>query len=112
MIDPNTAWELVRQNALKAGQVNLHWHSLVHQNEYTIRETFNNQIIIQRVSGGNDETLTSETVTNAIITFNQNNGQMLRGTLISPTVAEETALVLFHPRLTWNGDGSFIIEVN
>lgn len=36
---------------------------------------------------------------------------MKRRTLIENPVVEETTLVLFHPNLTWDETGDYIIEV-
>lgn len=111
MLNPQTAWELIRKNALKALRTNMEWHSLVQDKRYKLRDVLPDRLIIIRLSGGKDQELTEERIIAAVNDLNANNGQVQRRHLISPTVAEETAFVLFHPQLTWDNNGDFIIEM-
>jgi hypothetical protein len=111
MINPHTAWLLIKSNAVKAMYVNMVFKSLVQERSYKVLNVQDDVIVIQRISGGNNELLSEATVIRAIQALNENNGIMQRRALISPTVAEETTFVLFHPQLTWSPDGNFIIDI-
>jgi len=111
MIDENTAWDLIRIYALKALRTKMVWHSLVENAPYTLIDVFENYLLIQRLNGGEDKKLTKGRIVNAIKKLNSCNGRIKRGTLISPTVAEETAFVLFHPQLGWSDDGDYILKI-
>ncbi|MBS1586871.1 MAG: hypothetical protein JSS82_15150 [Bacteroidetes bacterium] len=111
MIDVDTAWEKVKAGAIKALAVNLEWQSLVHKRRYSVQSVQEDRIVLARKSGGKDEALSRDTVEEAIHLFNANNCFVQRRHLISPTVAEETALVLFHPEMAWDDNGDFIIQV-
>jgi hypothetical protein len=87
------------------------WHSLIEGKEYKILQVNNDRIIIQREDQHNPQELTENRIKKAITYFNEQNCKVKRRNLISPTVAEETALVLFHPNLTWYDDPEFIIEI-
>ena len=112
MIDPQTSWQLVKQNAQKAVIANMVWHSLIQDKSYRIKSIDQTNIVIERMSGGEDQILTKERVEQAVVDFNTQNCRVKRRHLISPTVAEETAFVLFHPDLTWDTDGDYIVESN
>lgn len=112
MINIETAWKLVRQNAIKALQAKIEWHSIPMAKPYTLKKVLSNHLIIERRGGGANQKLTSFKVAKAIEQFNKSNCKVKRRHLISPTVAEETALVLFHPKLTWSDSGEFIIQIN
>lgn len=111
MIDPEQAWPLIRANALKAWKVNMVWHSLVKDRTYQLKKVLHDSLEIVRVDGGENKTLTSGRVKRAAVHFNEANCKVQRRHLISPTVAEETAFVLFHPQLTWDENDEYIIEV-
>jgi len=111
MIDENIAWVLIKSNALKALQTKMVWHSLIENSPYSLKNVFDDYLLIQRLNGGNDEKLTKGKVISAVKKFNSNNGRLKRRMLISPTVAEETAFVLFHPQLGWSDDGDYILTV-
>jgi len=111
MIDSETAWEIVKQNALKGLKAKIEWQSIVHNKRYSISKVLHDKIIINRLSGGQAEELTAPQVKKAIEDFNARDCKVQRGQLILPTVAEETALVLFHPRLAWDRNKEHIIEI-
>ena len=111
MINPQTAWPLLKHNAEKALKVNLQWRSLRKKKVYQLKKVLNDRIIIERKSGGGEQQLTEARVIKAIEDFNEQQCRVKRRTLVSPTVAEETALVLFHPQLTWDEQSEFIVEV-
>jgi hypothetical protein len=110
MIDPKCAWQLLRVNALKAYTVNLIWHSIVQEKQYQILQVLNGRLIIKRQDSHQSQELTEKRIINAIKEFNSRDCKVKRRHLISPTVAEETALVLFHPNLTGDENGEYIIE--
>jgi hypothetical protein len=112
MMNPNTAWPLIRQNAQKAFLTNTIWHSIVEKAPYRVIEIDSEYLIIARLNGGDNDKLTSKMVYKAAELFNESNCRIKRRTLISPTVAKETAFVLFHPFVTWDDTGEFIIEAN
>lgn len=60
----------------------------------------------------NKKILTENRVISAANDFNDQGCVVQRRHLISPTVAEETAFVLFHPELTWDDENEFIIQIN
>lgn len=110
MIDPQTAWLFIKQNAEKALKANLQWRSLRKKKVYQLKKILNDRIIIERKSGGGEQQLTEARIIKATNDFNAQQCRVKRRTLISPTVAEETAFVLFHPKLTWDEENEFIIE--
>lgn len=110
MINPDTAWALIKSIALKALKTQLIWHSLKQEKQYRLIAVNDDHLIIQREGDANPQTLTSTRVRQAALDFNQNNCIVKRRTLISPTVAEETAFVLFHPQLTWDDTNENIIQ--
>lgn len=111
MINPENSWELIKINASKALKVSSEWHSLVENKKYTLEAVLNDRIIIKRLSGGYSQELTEKKVLKTIKKFNSNNCIIKRRHLLSPTVAEETALVLFHPNLSWDKHNEYIIEI-
>ena len=111
MINPELAWLLIRGSALKAFKVNLVWHSLVEGNAYQLLSVGNDRLEIIRVSGGDNQILKRARATRAANDFNNAKCRVQRRHLISPTVAEETAFVLFHPNLTWDENNEFIVEL-
>ena len=111
MIDPEMAWPLIRVNALKALKVNMVWHSLVEGNAYQLESVNEDRLVIIRIDAEHKEVLRKSRVLRAANDFKNANCVVKRRHLISPTVAEETAFVLFHPFLTWDDNGEFIIEV-
>lgn len=112
MIDSQTAWAHVHKNAIKASKTGMVWHSLVEGASYTISEIHNDKIIIARLDGGNLQVLSNTKVIKASIDFNKSRCIMPRRHLINPTVAEETAFVLFHPQLGWNETNTHIIQIS
>ncbi len=96
---------------LKGLKAKIEWHSIVHNKRYSIGKVLHDKIIINRLSGGQAEELTAPQVRKAIEDFNTRHCRVQRGQLIVPTVAEETALVLFHPRLAWDRNKEYIVEV-
>lgn len=110
MINKNDAWNFIKLNAQKALSTRLVYHSIVDKKAYRVISVENNKICIDRVSGGQNDELTRGNVFKAIEIFNESGGRIKRRTLISPTVAKETALVLFCPYLSWSEDGNYIIE--
>lgn len=111
MINPENAWPLIRDNALKALKVKMIWHSLVKDRTYQLKSVLQNSIEIIRTDGGENEFLTSSRVRKAAVDFNNAECKVQRRHLISPTVAEETAFVLFHPELKWDDNNEYIIEI-
>ena len=112
MIDPITAWEYVKQNASKALKTRMVWHSLVQGRQYRLVEVSEHFIVIQRQDNGLNQELTRNRVIRAVNDFNIQNCVVRRRHLISPTVAEETALVLFHPQLGWDDNNEYIIQTH
>lgn len=111
MIDVNTSWSKIRENAIKALKTKMTWHSLVEQAHYTLIDVFEDRIIIQRSEGRKNQKLTESKVIRAANDFNNSGCRIKRRHLITPTVAEETAFVLFHPQLSWDDDNEYIIQV-
>lgn len=112
MINPDTAWTLIKDNALKALKTQMIWHSLKQGRQYRLTAVNENNLVIHREGDANHQLLTSLRVRQAAIEFNHNNCLVKRRTLISPTVAEETAFVLFHPQLSWDETNDNIIQIN
>lgn len=112
MIKIETAWEVISNAAKKAIATDMIYCSLKEHKEYCILQVESTKITIKRKSGCQDGELTKGTVERAIAKFNSNGGKpMKRRTLIENPVVEETTLVLFHPNLTWDETGDYIIEV-
>ncbi|MCG9879634.1 MAG: hypothetical protein MH472_03455 [Bacteroidia bacterium] len=112
MIIVENAWELICNAAKKAMLTQMIYCSLKEHKAYRVLLLENDKIIIERKSGGQNGELKKSTVERAIKRFNSNGGQpMKRRSLIEKPVLEETALVLFHPNLSWDETGDFIIEV-
>lgn len=112
MIKIETSWELVSNCARKAIATEMIYCSLIEKKLYKVKSVEAAKIIIERKSGGNDGELTKAKVERAIAKFNNNGGKpMKRRTLIEKPVVQETALVLFHPNLSWDETGDYIIEV-
>lgn len=112
MIQIDNAWELINNAAKKAMLTQMVYCSLKEQREYRVLFVETNRIVIERKSGGNNGELTKGTVERALTKFNNNGGQpMKRRSLIEKPVLAETALVLFHPNLSWDETGDYIIEV-
>lgn len=111
MIDPENAWKSIKENAHKALITETHWHSLVDKAPYKLVRIECDLIVIARLNGGADEELTANNILKAAKKFNELYCKVKRRTLISPTVAKETAFVFFHPSLTWDENGEFIIEI-
>jgi preprotein translocase subunit SecF len=111
MVKQEIAWQLIKINASKARKTGMIWHSLVDAKEYQVLEISKHKIIIKREDQHKTQDLTENTVIKAIKKFNAQNCKVKRGSLISPTVAEETAFVLFHPNLTWDAVGEYIVEI-
>lgn len=112
MIDKNSAWHFVRSNAEKALKTKMVFTSLVEESPYQIIQVEADKISIQRLNTRTVQKLNRKKVEGAIDRINASNGRIRRRTLISPTVAEETTLVLFHPQLTWDETCHYIIVVN
>jgi hypothetical protein len=112
MINPDTAWELINLNAIKAFKTQMIWHSLKRGRQYRLIAVNEDNLVIQREGDANHQLLTSARVRQSAIEFNHNNCIVKRRTLISPTVAEETAFVLFHPQLSWDENNENIIQIN
>jgi F0F1-type ATP synthase alpha subunit len=110
MIDKSTAWQSIKLNAKKAMLTNMEYTSLIEEKQYKITDVQSDAITIYRLKEGTLKKLTRKKVEEAIHKLNQNGGKIKRRTLISPTVAEETTFVLFHPQL--NDTKEFIIEIN
>jgi hypothetical protein len=111
MINPNLAWELVKVNAKKALTANIIYHSIVERRAYKIAIVADDKIIITRSSGGENDELSENIVVQAIQKINKQKGRIKRRSLIDPTVAQETTLVILHPNLSWDETGAYIIEV-
>lgn len=108
MFKPEEAWEIIKRNAEKAFQANTIWCSLVEVAPYKLLDVTDDYLLIQRLDGGNNQKLTEGKVKKAATKLLENGGTIKRRTLISPTVAEETAFVFFHHQLGWSDDKQFI----
>lgn len=102
------AWKIIKQNAEKAFQGNAIWCSLIKIAPYKLLSVTDNNLLIQRLSGGENQKLTKGKVRNAAEKLFEAGGTIKRRALISTTLAEETAFVFFHNQLTWSEDGEFI----
>ena len=111
MIDVETSWPRIRENAIKALKTGMVWYSLVKEAGYKVKEIYLDRITIERLNGGEDQDLTESKVIKAANNFNKLGCIVRRRHLISPTVAEETAFVLFHPQLSWDDQDEFIVQV-
>jgi hypothetical protein len=112
MIKIETAWQLIYNNAKKALATQMVYCSLKKNKEYRVLFVESAKIVIERISRGKNGEVTKGTVERAITRFNNNGGKpMKRRTLIEKPVLEETALVLFHPNLSWDETGDYILEV-
>lgn len=113
MLDPKTAWLLVRNNASKAMSTQMEYHSLIEKRKYKVLSVEKDKITMARLSGGDDAILTQAAVEKAIAAFNNNDGKpMKRRSLIQKPVISETTLVLFHPHFAWDETGEYILELN
>lgn len=108
MIDGELAWYYTRLNAKKAMIAGVTYASLVHKRRYRVNEVLKNAIIIERVSGGEIDKLTKGVVLRAVAKLNGSPEGIRRRTLISPTVAKETAFVMLCPFVCWDQDGQYI----
>jgi hypothetical protein len=112
MIDINQAWNQIEQSAQKALITDMLFHSLKEGRSYKVLRVEKEKLILKRVSSGQNSTLTKNAVLKAIQRWNDNKGKpMRRRGLIEKPVIKETTLVLFHPQLTWDETGNFIIEI-
>lgn len=111
MFKPEEAWEIIKRNAKKAFQTNTIWCSLVEIAPYKLLDVTDDYLLIKRINGGERQKLTKGKVKKAAENLLKAGGSIKRRTLISPTIAEETAFVFFHHQLGWSEDGEFI-EVN
>jgi hypothetical protein len=109
MIDESIAWETIKGFALKAKSSGIIYHSLKKEHSYKVLKILDDRLIIQRQEPYQTEELTKDTIIMAIKKINNCGGKIKRRSLIGPTVAEETTLVLFHPQLTWSEDGEYIL---
>ena len=112
MVEPNEAWPLIKTAAIKAMDAKMIWHSLKQKKQYRVHGVGNDRIVIYRIHKGTTQDLTADKIFAAAQKLNQSGGTIRRRTLISPTVAEETAFVLFHPQLTWSEDHKYILDTN
>jgi hypothetical protein len=87
------------------------WHSLVRAARYRVKEVYMDRITIERLDGGENQELTEARVLKAAYDFYELGCVVRRRHLISPTVAEETAFVLFHPQLSWDNENEFIVQI-
>lgn len=104
----NEAWNLIEANAKKAMLTNTIWCSLIEIASYKLIEVTDNYLLIQRLDGGKEQKLTKGKIVKAAEKLLEAGGKIKRRTLISPTVAEETAFVFFHPLLEWSEDREYI----
>lgn len=111
MINQECSWQHIKNNAQKAVMTKMVLHSLVRNSKYTVSKVLDNKIVIKRSGKGKNQDLTRKTVEKAITKLNQVGQFVKRGKLMSPSVAEETAFVLFHPQLRWSKDGKVIIKL-
>jgi|SRR5690606_25475771 len=93
MFKPEEAWEIIKRNAEKAIHANTTWCSLVEFAPYKLINVTDDYLLIQRVNGGENQKLTKGKVRKAAEKLLTAGGTIKRSTLISPTVAEETAFV-------------------
>jgi predicted nucleotide-binding protein (sugar kinase/HSP70/actin superfamily) len=110
MIEAHAAWKAIKLNAQKALSTSMVYHSIIEKRAYKVIALEEDKITIARLSGGANDELSKNIVFKAIDKFNKTRGKIKRRTLLSPTVAKETALVLFCPYLSWSEDGNYIIE--
>jgi len=104
MIDPNIAWELVRQNAIKAMKTNMVFRSLVKRKQYRVVRVTDNFVKIMRVKQKTVSRLSKANFLAAIETLSDNHSKVKRGSLLQP-VAKETTLVLFCNIMGWSSKG-------
>lgn len=109
MFKPEEAWDIIKRNAEKAFKANTVWCSPIKIAPYKLLQVTNSSLSIQRLNGGKTEKLTKDKVIEAAEKLLAAEGSIKRGTLISPTVAKETAFVFFHSELGWSSDLSSII---
>ncbi len=102
-------WNSIYKNVLKAMYTEMIYHSLVEKRAYKIISVEEDTITIARMSGGENDSLTKAEVERAIEKIKATGGKIKRRTLISPTVAKETTLVLFNPNLSWDETREFIL---
>ena len=110
MINPQIAWNILKENASNALILNTQYHSHRDGVPYTIGHVTETYIEINR--NGEPVKLTKNNIRKAINRLNQNDGQPLHYEDFLHTVAKETTLVLFHPQLNWTADRRHIREVN
>lgn len=83
--------------------------SLIQKRRYRVTKVLDNIITIERVSGGDIDKLTKGTFLKAFAKLSGSPEGVQRRTLISPTVAKETAFVLLCPFVCWDEDGKWIL---
>ncbi|OJW82884.1 MAG: hypothetical protein BGO69_02275 [Bacteroidetes bacterium 46-16] len=109
MIEINTAWNFIRNNAQKAEKLNVVFHSRRNQVPYQIRHVAETYLLINR--NGEPSRLSQTSVENAIKRLNNNAAPLFYEDFMDGSVANETCTVLFHPQLNWTEDGTHVTEV-
>lgn len=93
-------------------KTNTIWCSLVENAPYKLLDVTHDYLLIQRLNGGENQKLTKGKIEKTAENLRAADGSIKRRTLISPTVAEETAFVFFHHQLEWSKDDMFIQIIN
>ena len=107
MIDSEKAWEIIKRNAEKAQQTKIVFKSLRKRKPYIVKAIKINTIIIQRKKLKSQANLRLKDLMSVSFQELRTKGMIKRTKLAKP-VAKETALVLFHPELSWSRDKKFI----
>ena len=106
-LDPETAWDLIVENAQNALHYNINWESVKQGQLYNVEAVEPNKIFIRRNSKDTLEQLYKRDVTRGIQSLNAAGGIIGRRSM-NYTVAKEATIVFLHPDLKWSDDFEII----
>lgn len=110
MIDLDEAWSIVHRNAIKAQRLKTIFHSVREHVPYSIGQITDESIEVI-VPGAESKTFGLVALRNQLDRININAGVISYHDFFD-NVAKESAVVFLHSHLTWNDDGSNIIDLN
>lgn len=109
MFKPEEAWKIIKRNAEKAKIAKAVWQSTKDYHRYSVLNVTEKSISILKIETGKGDLLKLRQVQKAYEEFEKKGRKIRRGNLIKKSVVKETALVLFHPQLTWSKNKRYIM---
>lgn len=102
------AWSMVITTAKTCLEQTEIWYSPIELREYKIISIYEDSIQIERITGGDNTTITKTDIKRAVNIINATGGKATRRSL-NRVVAKEAAIVFLHPQLTYDVSADSII---